>query len=105
MSHTHLEETTDDIPEEELTAQVHMVYENTLATKSRLEQIKEEAATDPGLKKVKNCAIGGWPNNKDSIANKAKSYWSFREELSIITGIVFKGERLWLYLKLQGRKC
>ena len=82
-----------------------MVYENTLATKSRLEQIKEEAATDPGLKKVKKCAIEGWPNNKDSIPNEAKPYWSFREELSIINGIVFKGERLWLYLKLQGRKC
>ena len=31
------EERTDDIPEEELTAQVHMVYENALATISRLE--------------------------------------------------------------------
>ena len=39
--HTHLEEMTDDITEEELTAQVHMVYENALTTKSRLEEIKE----------------------------------------------------------------
>ena len=28
LSHAHLEETTDDIPEEELITQVHMVYEN-----------------------------------------------------------------------------
>ena len=39
--HTHLEEMTDDITQEELTAQVHMVYENALTTKSRLEEIKE----------------------------------------------------------------
>ena len=29
-----------------------------------------------------------------NILNEAKSYWSFREELSIINEIVFKGERL-----------
>ena len=94
LSHLHLEETTDDIPEEKLTAQVHMVYENAPATKSRLEEIKEETAKDPGLKKVMKCIIEGWPNSKDNIPDEAISYWSFREELSTINGIVFKGERL-----------
>ena len=55
----HLEETTDDIPEEELTTQVQMVYENAPATKSKLEEIKEETAKDPGLKKVTKCIIEG----------------------------------------------
>ena len=53
-----------------------------------------ETAKDPGLKKVMKCIIEGWPNSKDNIPNETKSYWSFREELSIINGIVFKGERL-----------
>ena len=87
------EETTDDIPEEKLTAQVHMVYENALATKSSLEEIKEEISKDPGLKKVTKCIIG-WPNSKVNIPNEAKSHRSFREKLSIINGIGFKGERL-----------
>ena len=43
-----LEETTDYIPEEELTAQVDMAYENAPATKSRLEEIKEETAKIQG---------------------------------------------------------
>ena len=68
----YLEETTDDIPEEELTAQVHMVYENAPATKSRLEEIKEETAKDPGLKKVTKCIIEGWSNSKNNIPNEAK---------------------------------
>ena len=71
-----------------------MVYENAPATKYRLEEIKEETAKDPGLKKVTKCIIERWPNSKDNRPNEAKSYWSFREELSIINGIVFKGERL-----------
>ena len=60
FSHAHLEEMIDDIPGEELTAQVHMVHENGPATKSRLEEIKEETAKDPGLKKVRKCIIEGW---------------------------------------------
>ena len=92
LSCAHLEETTDDIPEE-LTAQVHMVYENALARKSRSEEIKEETVKDPGLKKVTKCIIKGWPNSKDNRPNEAKSYWSFREDLSIINGIVFKDGR------------
>ena len=42
LSREHLKKTTDDIPEEELTTQVHMTYENAPAKKSRLEEIKEE---------------------------------------------------------------
>ena len=95
LSCTHLDETTNDIPEE-LTAQVHMVYENAPAMKSRLKEIEEETAKDPGLKKVMKCIIEGSPNSKDNIPNEAKSYWLFREELSIINGKVkkFKGEIL-----------
>ena len=94
LSRPHLEETTDDIPKEELAAQVHIEYENAPATKSRLEEIKEETAKEPGLKKVTECIIEGWLNSKDNIPNETKSYWSFREELSTINRIVFKGERL-----------
>ena len=94
LSRAHLEETTDDMPEEELTAQVHKLYENAPATKSRLEEVKGETAKDLGLKKVTKCIIEGWPNSKDNIPNEVKSYWSFGEELSVINGIAFKGERL-----------
>ena len=59
LSRAHLEQMADDIPEEELTAQVHMVSENAPTTKSRLEIIKEETGKDPGLKKVTKCIIRG----------------------------------------------
>ena len=65
-----------------------------VATKSRLEEIREETVKNPRLKKLTKCIIEGWPNSKDNIPNDEKSYWSFREELSIIYGIVFKGKRL-----------
>ena len=94
LSRAHLEETTDDMPKEEMTAQVHMVYENARTTKSRLEEIKIETAKDPGLKNIMKCVIEGWRNSKHYIPNEAKSDWSFREKLSIISGIIHKGQRL-----------
>ena len=94
LSRVHLEETTDDMPKEEMTAQVHMVYENARTTKSRSEEIKVETAKDPGLKNVTKCIIEGWRNSKHYIPNEAKSDWSFREKLSIISEIIYKGERL-----------
>ena len=63
LSHAHLEERADDIPKEELTAQVHIVYENAPPMKYRLEEIKEETAKGPGLKKVTKCIIEGWPKS------------------------------------------
>ena len=70
------------------------MYENAPATKSRSEEIKEETEKDPGLKKVTKCIIEGWSNSKYNIPSEAKSYWSFREELSIINEIISKDERL-----------
>ena len=72
----HLEETADNIPGDKWTSQVHMMYENAPSTQFRLEEIKEETAKDPGLKKIRKCMIEGWPKNKDNIPNEAKSYWS-----------------------------
>ena len=37
------------------------------------------------------------------MPNKTESYWSFREELSIVNGIVFKGERL-IILEVMRKK-
>ena len=40
-----------------------------------------------------------------NIPNEAKSYWSCREELSIINGIVFKGERLVIPEVMRKKVC
>ena len=48
LSGAHLEEMADNIPGDEWTSQVHMVYENAPATQSRLEEIKEETAKIQG---------------------------------------------------------
>ena len=96
----YLEETTDDIPEEELTAQVHMVYENAPEMKSRFEEIKEETAKDPGLKKVTKCIIEGWPNSKDNISIMKQNHIGHLEKNYQSLMELYLKVKDWLYLKL-----
>ena len=94
LSHAHLEDVTEEIPEEQLVTQVHMVYSNAAATQNKMEEIKMETARDETLMKIKEYIIEGWPNRKEEVSDDMKLYWSYKEELSVISGVIFKGERL-----------
>ena len=38
--------------------------------------------------------LKGWPTAKDETDELAREYWSFREELSVEDGLLFKSERI-----------
>lgn len=80
LSHAYLEEMTDGKPEEELTAQLWRAYgENAPATKSRLEEIREETVKNPRLKTVTKYIIEGWSRyqtRQNQIGHSDKSYQS-----------------------------
>ena len=46
LSRAHLGDTAEEIPDDNLTAQVHMVYTNAAATEEKMEEIKEETSKD-----------------------------------------------------------
>ena len=46
---------------------------------------------DDHLQKLKNIIIAGWPDSKDDINTELKPYWSYRDELAVIDGIIPKG--------------
>ena len=94
LSRASLEETTEDIAEEELEAQVHMVYANAPATNEKMKEIQEETAQDSCLMNVARYVTVGWPTSRDQVPADVKPYWSYKEELSMINGILFKGERM-----------
>ena len=52
LSRVHTEETGEEIPEEELVAQVHMVYDNSYASDQKLVGIKQETTKDPVLSEM-----------------------------------------------------
>ena len=61
------------------------------ASPSKLENIRQESERDPQILLLKKLIIQGWPKEIKQCPSPVRSYWNFRDELSIIDGIVVKG--------------
>ena len=54
-------------------------------------QIQKSTAQDEHLQHLKNIIITGWPNTKDQLHIDIKPYWSYKDNLAVIDGVVTKG--------------
>jgi len=92
LSRAYLPETGS--PDNELEAQVHMVMSNLPVSNEKLDEFKKESKEDVILTKLKETVLNGWPEKKSQTAKEIQGYWNFREEISVVDGVLFKGERL-----------
>ena len=54
-------------------------------------ELQQASSQDNHLQKLIHFIITGWPYSKDKISEELKSYWSYRDELAVIDGIMLKG--------------
>ena len=64
------------------------------ASPSKLECITKESERDPQMLMLKELIIQGWPKYIKQSPLPLHSFWNFRDELSIIDGIVVKGNHI-----------
>ena len=38
--------------------------------------------------------LKGWPEKRDECPQNLKAYWTYRDELSVLDGLVLKGTRI-----------
>ena len=57
-------------------------------------QIQQASAQNDHLQCLKSFIITGWPSTKDKLHADLKLYWSYRDKLSVIDGIVLKGRHI-----------
>ena len=69
------------------------------ASPSKLENIRQESERDPQMLMLKELIIQGWPKDIKQCPAPVRLYWNFRDELSIIDGIVVKGNHIVIPLK------
>ena len=69
-------------------AHVDLVIKSFPATDKQLIRFANETLKDPILYAVKNCILHGWKNGQ------CPAYASFKDELCVINGIIFKGSRI-----------
>ena len=71
------------------------------ASPSKLENIRQESEHDPQMLMLKELIIQGWPKDTKQFPLPLRSYWNYRDELSIVDGIVVKGNHIIIPTKYQ----
>lgn len=65
-----------------------------LIREERLKKLKEETKFDKTLQKLTMTAVNGWPEDKHEVPAEILPFYSFRDEITIQDGLLFKGERV-----------
>ena len=63
---------------------------------SKLEEIREKTSEDPVLRELVEIITHGWPKDQRELPTKIRSFWSYRDELSVENGIILKGSRVFI---------
>ena len=61
---------------------------------NRLESLQEETKGDSMLAELTDLIITGWPDSMQDLAEHLQPYWCFRDELTMLDGLVMKGNRV-----------
>lgn len=62
--------------------------------RTRLQQLQEETKSDITLIALSDLIMSGWPNSMQDVPANIHPYWCFRDELTILNGLVMKGNRV-----------
>jgi len=62
--------------------------------RTRLEQLQEETKSDTELVELSQVIMTGWPESQNDLAENLHPYWPYRDELTVLDGIVMKGNRM-----------
>ena len=93
LSRAYLEETNEslipdlEVNEVQLTAHLPISQE-------RYSEFKQATAADPTLKALSTVVRHGWPCHKQELPLAVREYWSCRDEISEVDGLLFKAQKL-----------
>ena len=64
-------------------------------------QIQQASAQGDHLQHPKSFIITGWPSTKDELHTDLKPYWSYKDKLAIIDGVMLKGRCIVIPISLK----
>ncbi len=103
LSRAQLAETAEEISEEEMRSQVHLIHSSLPCSNEILEEVRQETSRDPLLQKIVQVLHKGWPLSKKAFPDDLKEYWKHRSELSENGGIILKNQRIIIPSVLRGK--
>ena len=99
LSRLHLNEV--DNTHEAFDAQVHLVVTNLPVSDQKMSDLQACTTSDPDMQQLIAVIKEGWPDHRDSCPPAVKPFWNYRDELSVMEGLVFKGERIVIPVALR----
>ena len=83
-----------EIPAEEMTAIVTQILSEIPATNAKKVEIKKKQEADEECQVLRKLCKEGWPETVDQLHEKAKPYYSFREEIVENHGFIMKSSQI-----------
>ena len=99
LSRSYLEETPEILVDDEI--DIDSIEAQLPVSPTKLQQIKEATAADETLHTLKNNVLVGWPVERSSVPLNIIQYWNYRDEITAIDGLLYKGQRLMVPVSLQ----
>ena len=69
---------------------VEMDLKPSNVTADTLERIRTETSKDPVLSILNSATMTGWPDERKSVPEEIRGFWSYREEITADNGVLFK---------------
>ncbi|XP_060079959.1 uncharacterized protein K02A2.6-like [Ylistrum balloti] len=93
LSRAYLKETKEVLVPDLQVNEIHLTAYLPVSPE-KYKQLKEATATDDELQKLQDIVLYGWPDNKVDVPAELRSYWTFRDEISCIDGLMYKSHKL-----------
>ena len=65
-------------------------------------EIQQASSLDNHLQQLKGIIITGWPDSRDKLCVDIQPYWSYRDKLAVIDGIILEGRCIIMPNSLRG---
>ncbi|XP_062605902.1 uncharacterized protein K02A2.6-like [Saccostrea cucullata] len=76
-----------------------LLYIADTLSRAYLHETEEELV--PDLESLRDTVQNGWPSDKDHLPNCLHPYWSFRDEIACLDGLLYKGDKLIIPKSMQ----
>ena len=70
-------------------------------SETRLNELQKATADDKDMCRLRQMILTGWPEDMAEVPEENKKYVTFREEMSVQNGLIFKGDRIVVPVSMQ----
>uniref|UniRef100_A0A8C9UY15 Gypsy retrotransposon integrase-like protein 1 n=1 Tax=Scleropages formosus TaxID=113540 RepID=A0A8C9UY15_SCLFO len=92
LSRAYLKEHTEELLEEEL--EINWITPQLPISDKKLQEFRKATAEDPEMIMLRNVIMNGWPAERSAVPKELQPYWTFKEEISYTSGLMFKAAKL-----------